>query len=156
MKIKNYQWNGFGFPVIFSELPAIELRGEIVPDVDFNQFAKPLIQIICTKQEFPLSGNQVKFIRNHLEMSLRDFAKFMNVTHQSVMRWEGKKKLAARIDVNTEFVMRIKVLKALHSNAASIKAAVERVNEGARLETAANYKKFKPVRVPENLLHAAL
>ena len=156
MKIKNYLWNGFGFPVMFSELPAIQVRGELVPDIDFNQFAKPLIQIICSKQKFPLSGNQVKFIRNFLGLGLREFAKFMNVTHQSVMRWEKKKKIAARIDVNTEIVMRIKVLKALHSNAQSIEEAVEKVNEGKQLEASAGYKTFKPIHMPDKFIHSAL
>ena len=43
MKIKNYKWNGFGFPVIFEEIPAVKLRGEIVPDVDFGKLIPDVI-----------------------------------------------------------------------------------------------------------------
>lgn len=153
MKIKNYHWNGFGFPVVFSELRAIKLRGELIPDVDLSQFAEPLVQIICAKQAVPLSGNQVKFIRNHLKMSLREFAKFVAVTHQSVMRWEKKGKAAARIDINTEIVMRLKVLKELNSGAQAINEAVDRVQHTEDLKPAVDYvKKFEPVRIPGNAI----
>lgn len=155
MKIKNYHWNGFGFPVVFSELPAIKIRGELVPDVDLSQFAKPLIQIICAKQIVPLSGNQVKFIRNHLNMSLREFAKFMDVKHQSVMRWEKKAKSAARIDINTEIVLRLKILKELNSDAQSIEDVVDKVQHTEDLKPTADYvQKFLPIRVPENIVQA--
>lgn len=153
MKIKNYQWNGFGFPVIFSELPGVKIRGELVPDVDLNQFAKPLVQIICAKQPVPLSGNQVKFIRNYFNMSLREFAKFMNVTHQSVMRWEQKTKAAARIDINTEIVMRLKVLKELNSDAQTIDEVIEKIQHTEELKPKSDYvKKFQPIRVSENVV----
>jgi hypothetical protein len=148
MKIKNYQWNGFGFPVIFEELPAIKVRGEIIPDVDLTRYARALVQIVCAKQKVPFSGNQVKFIRSHLAMSLREFAKFMDVTHQSVMRWEEKGKAAARIDVNTEIVMRLKILKELNSDAKSIADVVEKVRHTEELRPSADYvKAFQPIRV---------
>ena len=153
MKIKNYQWNGFGFPVVFSELPGIKIRGELLPDVDLNQFAKTLVKIICAKQPVPLSGNQVKFIRNYFNMSLREFAKFMNVTHQSVMRWEQRTKAAARIDINTEIVMRLRVLKELNSDAQTIDEVIEKIKHTEELKPKSDYvKKFQPIRVSESVV----
>lgn len=156
MEIKNYKWNGFGFPVIFESLPAIKLRGEIVPDVDFNSFTKPLVEFICSEQKVPLSGNQVKFIRHFFDMSLRDFAQFVNVKHQSVMRWESKKQAAAKIDVNTEIVMRLIILKKLKSTNESIQHAVDKVEMASEFESAGNYKQFKPLRLPESLVEVSL
>lgn len=147
MQIKNYEWNGFGFPVVFDKLPAVKIRGELVPDIDFEQFAKPLIDLICSQQNVPLSGNQVKFIRNHLGMSLREFAKFLNVKHQSVMRWEEKKKSAARIDCNTEIVMRLMILKKLNSNQESIQNLVDKVEDMEGFESAGHFRTFQPLRV---------
>ena len=116
--------------------------------MDFNRFAEPIVQIICAKQQIPLSGNQVKFIRNHLNMSLREFARFLNVTHQSVMRWEKKAKSAARIDINTEIVFRLKTLKHLNSDARAIEEVVEKVQHTEELRPAADYvRKFQPIRV---------
>jgi transcriptional regulator with XRE-family HTH domain len=155
MKIKNYEWNGFGFPIVFEELPGVKLRGELVPDVNWDEIAKPIVQFICGSQEVPFSGNQVKFIRMHLGMSLREFAKFMGVTHQSVMRWEEKAKAIAHIDAHTEIVMRIKVLKALHSDSKTIDQAVEKVEEVEKFK-GTTYKQFKPLHVPEKVIHAAI
>lgn len=154
MEIKNYKWTGFGFPVIFDRLPGIKIRGELVPDVDFARFAKPLIQFICANQEVPLGGNQVKFIRTYLNMSLREFAKFLNVKHQSVMRWESKKQSAARIDVNTEIVIRLMILKKLDSDSGLIEQAVDKVTEVEKFESAGHYKRFKPLRVHGHRIHA--
>jgi DNA-binding transcriptional regulator YiaG len=152
MKIKNYEWNGFGFPVIFEELPAIKLRGELVPDVDLNEVAKPLIQFICIAQKVPFNGNQIKFIRMHLGMSLREFAKFMSVTHQSVMRWEENSKAPAHIEPHTEIVMRIKVLKILGSNSEVINQAVDNVEDVDNFKSA-SYKQFKAMKIPEKVIH---
>lgn len=152
MKIKNYEWNGFGFPIIFDELPAIKMKGELVPDIDWTEVATPIIQFICTSQDLPFSGNQVKFIRHHLDMTLREFATFMGVTHQSVMRWEEREKSSAHIDENSEIIFRIKVLKKLHSDKSIINKIIEKVGESSALGKSANYKAFKPLRVPESVI----
>lgn len=152
MKIKNYEWNGFGFPIIFDELPAIKMKGELVPDVDWAEVATPLIQFICTSQDLPFSGNQIKFIRHHLNMTLREFATFVGVTHQSVMRWEEREKSSAHIDENTEIIFRIKILKKLHSDKGTINKIIEKVGESSNLGKLANYKAFKPLRVPESVI----
>lgn len=155
MKIKNYVWHGFGFPVEFYELPAIKVRGEYVPDVDFAQFAKPLVQIICTEDEIPLSGNQIKFIRNYLAMSVREFAKFMNVKHPSVLRWEKHNKDAAHIDVNTEIVLRLRVLRKINSAKKFLDEVVEIIDHTADLKPSSNYvKSIKPVKVPKEVVSA--
>lgn len=126
MKIKNYRFEGFGFPVIFDELPAVKIRGELIPDVDFDKYAKPLIEDICARQDMPLSGNQIKFIRNYFGMSLREFAKMLNVTHQSVMRWEDRANATAKIDVHTELVLRLLVLKKNKCRMKTIELLIEK------------------------------
>lgn len=148
MKIKNYRFEGFGFPVIFDELPAVKVRGELVPDVDFDKYAKPLIEHICARQDVPLSGNQVKFIRNYFGMSLREFAKMLNVTHQSVMRWESRKQSAAQIDVNTEIVVRIIILKKSKVRASIINIAIDRIDHVSGIAPLPLYRHFEPLRLP--------
>jgi DNA-binding transcriptional regulator YiaG len=152
MKIKNYEWNGFGFPVIFAELPAVKIRGELIPDFDLNEVAEPLIQFICTQQKVPFSGTQVKFIRMHLGKSLREFAKFMGVTHQSVMRWEDNGKAPAHIEAHIEIVMRIKILKALGCDVKFISQAVDNVEDVNSFKLSA-YKSFKAMTIPDKLIN---
>ena len=150
MKIKNYLWNGFGFPVIFEELPAIKLRGELVPDIDFSKVAPDLIKFICSEQELPLSGNQIKFFRHALNFSMRDFAKLIGVTHQSLMRWENRKNHPAKIEAHIEIVLRILMLKRFDGNKNEILEATNQVECVGKLKSA-TYKKFTPVRVPESV-----
>lgn len=153
--IKNYEWNGFGFPIIFERLPAVKLRGEWTPDVDWTQYALPVIIYICVGQDVALSGNQVKFLRHHLQMSLREFAKFAGVTHQSVMRWEDKGKAAAQIDGHMEFVLKLKVLKHLHSKASTINQAVNKVEEVGKSRDS-SYRQIKPLHISDSFLSARL
>ena len=90
-------------------------------------------------------------------MSLREFVKFMNVTHQSVMRWEKKSKSAARIDVNTEIVLRLKILKKLDSDAQSINEVIEKAQHTEELKPATDYvRNFKPIQVTEKIIQASL
>ena len=152
MTLKNYEWNGFGFPIVFDELPAIKIKDEIVPDVDWVEVAIPLIRFICSSQDLPFSGNQIKFIRHHFGMSLREFAGFVGVTHQSVMRWEEHDKSSAHVDENTEIIFRIKVLKKLQSGKKSIDKIIDKIGLITVTSKSHKYKVFKPLRVPESVL----
>lgn len=153
MKLKNYKWNGFGFPVIFAELPAAKIRGELVPDVDWTEVGRVLMTFICTQQEVPLSGSQIRFIRHGFQMSLREFAKFVGVKHQSVMRWEERKNQPAKVEAHIEIVLRIKVLRGLDANEEQIEDAFDQVDDVARFQ-ASTYKTFRPLKVPEAVIHA--
>ncbi|MBY0554925.1 helix-turn-helix transcriptional regulator [bacterium] len=150
MKLKNYTWNGFGFPVIFEELPAVKLRGELVPDIDFTKMAPEIIKFICADQDIQLSGNQVKFFRHSLNLSMRDFAKLVGVTHVSLNRWEKQKNHPAKIDAHTEIVLRIIMLKKFGSNDKQILSATNQVEHVKELKEA-TYKQFKPLKVPESV-----
>lgn len=153
MKLKNYKWNGFGFPVIFEELPAVKIRGELVPDVDWKQIGEVVIACICSQQKVPLSGDQIKFIRTSLNMSLRAFAKFVGVKHQSVMRWEKRGDQPAEIETHIEFVLRIKVLRDLKVEVEVITEAIEQVEDVDKFRSN-TYKHFKPMRVSESAVNA--
>jgi len=108
--LKNYEFHGFGFPVIFDSVPGIEVDGEMLPKVDWKKVGYLVVREICQGQRSALSGNQVKFIRTQLDMSMRDFAKWLGVVHGSVSEWEKKKSKKANMDPHKEFVLRIKTL----------------------------------------------
>lgn len=152
MKIKNYRFEGFGFPVIFDELPAVKVRGELVPDVDFDKYAKPLIEHICARQDVPFSGNQVNFIRNYFGMSLREFAKMLNVTHQSVMRWEEKRNAASRMDFHTEIFIRLFFLIKIESNEKCLQSAVKKLMTVDKPQSISRYIHFKPIEIVHDTL----
>ncbi|MGE0632252.1 MAG: helix-turn-helix domain-containing protein [Pseudobdellovibrionaceae bacterium] len=152
MKLKNYEWHGFGFPVIFEELPAVKIRGELVPDVDWKQIGEVVVAFICSQQKVPLSGDQVKFIRNSLNMSLRNFAKFVGVTHQSLMRWEKRGDQPAQIEAHIEIVLRLKVLRELKVEVEVISEAFDQVEDVDKFRSN-TYRHFKPMKVSESAVH---
>jgi hypothetical protein len=78
-------------------------------------------------------------------MSLREFAKLLNIKHQSVMRWEDRKNAAAQIDVNTEIVMRIKILKQIQVKNSLIQFVIDKVDHIEEFESAGHYKKSTPL-----------
>ena len=150
MKLKNYLFEGFGFPVIFKELPAIKLRGEIIPDIDFSLIAPALIKFICMQQAEPLSGYQVRFFRSALGLTIRDFAKLVGVRHPSVIRWEKHKNHSAQIEAHIEIVIRILMIKKFDGDKEEILEVMKHVEGVEKLKTC-RYKKFQPVEVPSDL-----
>jgi DNA-binding transcriptional regulator YiaG len=126
------------------------LRGELVPDVDWNNIAPIIIKYICIHQAVPLSGCQVKFIRHYFAMSMREFAKFAGVKHQSLMRWEEKQNLPAKIESHIEIVMRLKVLRKLGSKDKQISEAIDQVDDFEKFRSS-TYKRFEPLRVPAGI-----
>jgi transcriptional regulator with XRE-family HTH domain len=151
MKIKNYRWEGFGFPIIFEELPATKIRGELMPDVDWSIIGKMVAVFICGQQDAPLSGDQVKFIRNMMNSNLREFATFAGVKHPSVMRWEENGDKPAKIETHIEIFLRLKVLKYLGVKLESFSQAFDHAQDIEKFK-AKTYKHFKPVRVPESVV----
>lgn len=109
--IKNFHWDGFGFPVVFSELPAVKINGELVPNVNWKKLRTLVLMEICSSQEAPLTGQQVQFIRKHFEMNLREFAKWVGVSHSIVIEWEKKGASPAKIESHTELVLRLYAIR---------------------------------------------
>lgn len=84
-----YVDRGFGFPIALLNVPMIKVRGQWTPDIDFNDLTKRVL-LFLANLDGRLSGNQVKFIRLHFEMTLEQFGKrFGDVTHAAVKKWEN-------------------------------------------------------------------
>lgn len=84
-----YVDRGFGFPVRLLNVPMIKVRGAWVPDLDLNDFTKGVL-LALANLDGRLTGNQVRFIRLHFEMTLEQFGKrFGDVTHAAVKKWEN-------------------------------------------------------------------
>lgn len=149
MKIKNYRWEGFGFPIIFAELPATLLCGKRVPDVDWSVVGKMVATFICIQQDSPFSGDQVKFIRNMMNSTLREFASFAGVKHPSVLRWEEKGDKPAKIETHIEIVLRLKTLKYLGVKVERLTQAFNHTEDMEKFKSN-TYKHFRPIRIPES------
>ena len=85
---KSYTDNGFGFPIKLLNAPFKKIHGEWVLNLNFEQYEKAALLALAMNSA-RLTGNEVKFIRNHFEMDLKAFGKrFGDVAHSAVIKWE--------------------------------------------------------------------
>ena len=112
--IARFEYDGLGFPIILLNFPLIEVRGICVPDIDYNQLQRNVLLALCRKS-LPLTGNEVRFVRQYLQMNYTDFASRFGVTHASVIHWEKSKNLFAKILPTTELCIRLYILDVLHA-----------------------------------------
>ena len=89
---KEFIDNGFGFPVHLRNVPMVKVRGEWTPKVNYNHLAESLLHALSFKPT-RLTGLEIHFIRNHFEMTLKEFSKRFCVSHVAVMKWEKVKVL---------------------------------------------------------------
>jgi DNA-binding transcriptional regulator YiaG len=113
--IKKLTYNGFGFPVVLHDVPAKMIRGNIEPVINYKTLGAEAIQELCRKKT-PLTGNQMKFIRQYLDITLRDFAKIFGVTHHAAMKWEAKMDKFIEITPATEVTIRFQALFLIHKD----------------------------------------
>lgn len=103
---KNYCYMGLGFPIELEQVEMVKLGSEWHPRVDVRKVASEAIELLATKDSV-LTGNEVRFIRTHLGMSLREFAQsVVHESHTAVKNWEKKGNRATAMNPNTEFVIR--------------------------------------------------
>lgn len=108
-KIKKMVYNGFGFPVVLMNVPAKIIRGNLEPVINYESLGAAVIEALCQK-ETPLTGNQVKFIRQYFELSLRDFAELFGLSHSAVLKWENHGDDFAEISPATEKTLRLEAV----------------------------------------------
>ncbi len=107
-----FEYDGLGFPIMLLNFPLVEVRGVQVPDIDYNQLQRNALLALCQKP-LPLTGNEVRFVRQYLQMTYTDFANRFGVTHASVIHWEHSKNSFAKILPTTELCIRLCILDVL-------------------------------------------
>lgn len=107
-----FEYDGLGFPILLLNFPITEVRGIQVPDIDYNVLQRNVLLVLCQKP-LPLTGNEVRFIRQYLQMTYTEFANRFGVTHASVIHWEKSKDFFAKITPTTELCIRLCILDVL-------------------------------------------
>jgi DNA-binding transcriptional regulator YiaG len=82
------------------------ILGEWTLDVDLNLLQKSVLNLLVRKPT-PLTGGEIRFIIDYLEMSRREFAKLLGVTHAAVLKWENEQ---SRMNPATEVYLRLYIL----------------------------------------------
>ena len=109
-----FMYDGLGFPIILRNFPIVEVRGVKVPETNYNELQKHVL-LALTHKPSPLTGNEVRFIRQYLEMTFSEFAKRFGVTHAIVIHWEKAKDHFAKIQPSTELCIRLSILDAVRA-----------------------------------------
>ncbi len=117
---KKYVFEGLGFPVHLTNVPMIEMRGEYVLDIDFNKLQKAVLLHLCHKKT-PLTGNEVKFIREYFSLNTTEFGRLFGYSHSAVLKWENQGDAIARIAPTTEIYLRLHMLTFLNKDALDFK-----------------------------------
>lgn len=107
--VPEFLYDGLGFPVLLINVPVVEVRGIQVPDINYNLLQRNVLLGLSQKPQ-PLTGNEVRFIRQYLQMTYTDFAKKIGVTHACVIHWEQSKNSSAKIAKTTEICIRMHIL----------------------------------------------
>ncbi|GAB4024929.1 MAG: hypothetical protein Fur0010_28150 [Bdellovibrio sp.] len=80
---------GFGFPIEILSAPMIKIRGKWVLDLNLEKYERAVL-IALSQKPSRLTGNEIKFIRNHFQMTFKEFGtRFGNLAHSAVIKWEN-------------------------------------------------------------------
>lgn len=90
IKTETLIYKDLGFPIRLINVPMRKVFGEWVLDINLNHLQIVVLRMLAKKQT-ALTGDEIHFIRTYLEMSARDFAKLLGVTHAAVLKWENEK-----------------------------------------------------------------
>jgi hypothetical protein len=113
---KEFIDTGFGFPIRIVNVPMVKVRGEWTPKINYNELALEVLRALAHKESL-LTGNEIKFIRTHFEMTLQEFAKRFCVTHVAVMKWEKTLNKPTVMNWSAEKDIRLFVLTRLAAKA---------------------------------------
>ena len=107
---------GFGFPVVIKGVPMIKVRDRWTPQIDYSDFAKKVLAELV-ELDGRLTGNQVKFIRLQLEMTLQQFAERLGLTHPAIIKWEKTRNKPTGMNWSTEKDIRLFITSELKGTA---------------------------------------
>ena len=108
-RIETFIFNGLGFPVKLVNVPMKKVLGEWAMDLNFNTLQEEVLDMLARKPT-SLTGGELRFIIDYLEMSTRDFAKLFGVTHAAVLKWESEE---SQMNPSTESCIRLYLLNYL-------------------------------------------
>jgi len=116
MKSKNkknqtFVYEGLGFPIKLINAPMRKTLGKWVIDLDMNKLQVAVLRTLIYKPA-PLTGDELKFIRKYLYLSMAEFGKVFGITHVAVVKWESGQR---NISPPMEICIRLYILEQLHA-----------------------------------------
>lgn len=107
MATKDFIYEGLGFPVLLKQVETYISRGEELPKVNHNKLNNLIFDHLL-KSRFQLTGNQLNFIRGHMNLSQVEFAKKLGYeSHSTVSSWLNKGNDASGMPPQSELAVRM-------------------------------------------------
>lgn len=87
--VNNYEYQGLGVPVKLKQVKLVNIRGDWYPKIDVEQVAAELFESLLKKaRTTPLTGEEIEFIRIHLNLSQTQFSQTLEIARATLARWE--------------------------------------------------------------------
>jgi hypothetical protein len=99
-------YKGLGFPIKIIDMPLKLVFGEWMMDIDFQKLDVIVLNKLVRKRG-RLKGGEIRFIIDFLDMSTREFAKTVGVSHVAVLKWIDEK---THMNICTEIWLRLHLL----------------------------------------------
>lgn len=116
---KTFVDEGFGFKVRLHNVPMVKVRDVWTPNINYNQLAKVVLLALCHKPA-RLTGAEVRFVRQQLDMTLQAFADRFCVSHPAVIKWEKTGDKTTSMAWTTEKDLRLFILSKFSAKALDI------------------------------------
>jgi DNA-binding transcriptional regulator YiaG len=139
---RTFNYEGFGFPVILVNVPMVRSRGVWTPDIDYRKLARRVLRALASKPA-RLAGDEVRFIRHSMDMTLEQFAQRFGVTHPAVVQWEQSGRGPTRMAWALEKDIRLEVVRS------QLDASASRFVEAYETLAQARPDKNVPLRVDD-------
>ncbi len=136
-KRKTFIYKGLGVPVKLINVPMKKAAGVWCLDINMNKLMRIVLEFILHKP-IALKGNELRYIRKHLEMTSTEFGKTFGVSHVAVLNWEAEKN---KISPSLELCIRLYVLNYLHAKDNEFRAFY---NEISLQQLSENQKRKNP------------
>lgn len=117
----DYTYHGFGFPVVLRKVTLVRIQGVWVPKIDVNRLTERTLLGLIEDTSHRLTGDQVRFIRLHFQLTYQGFARRFAVSHPAVMKWERTGDHPTGMSWATEKDIRLFVMDKLSSSAKEFK-----------------------------------
>ena len=113
---KRFIDRSLGFPVRLLNAPLINVRGQWALDLNLNDYQKAVLQLLAYKPN-RLTGSEIRFIRTHFSLTVRQFAERFSIKHPAVIKWESKYDKPTKMIWSTEKDIRLYIQDELNRRA---------------------------------------
>lgn len=147
--VKEFIDNSFGFPILIINAPFIKVENEWILDISPRALELSVLRALAHKP-VSLCGDEVKFIRQYFNFTLKAFAKRFDVSHPAVIKWESSGKKPTKMNWTTEKDLRLFVFSHINATATELFKTYKLLEEKPNVSS-----KYLPLKVQSSNLEAA-